>query len=224
MQVRFSAAADAARGVRRRVGQVSASPSVACCSRRGRARFTGRHRPAPRGAGAHVLGELWFVAAAWGLSVPLIQPDRPAESGIFATGEARDHALPALMTGAVIAAGFTGWLTLGLVFAAAGAAARPAAHWDALSDDGAAGVTAAVAADSSTILAQKAGRSSGLREVTGPDPPRPPGRPVSPALRISVCRLGTRSAFGRAPGQPRPAPWPVADQPAACPTGRPLYE
>ncbi len=83
------------------------------------------------GAGAHVLGELWFVAAAWGLSVPLMPPDRPAEyQGVFATGEALAIMLsPALMTGAVIPAGVTGWLTLGLVFAAAGAAARPAAHW-----------------------------------------------------------------------------------------------
>ena len=91
-----------------------------------------------------MLGELWFVAAAWGLSVPLMPPDRPAEyQGVFATGEALAIMLsPALMTGAVIPAGVTGWLTLGLVFAAAGAAARPAAHWAMRSRDGARGVTA----------------------------------------------------------------------------------
>jgi hypothetical protein len=83
------------------------------------------------GGAAHVLGELWFVAAAWGLSVPLMPPDRPAEyQGVFATGEALAIMLsPAMMTGAVIPAGVTGWLILGLVFALAGAAARPAAAW-----------------------------------------------------------------------------------------------
>jgi MFS family permease len=83
------------------------------------------------GTVAHVLGELWFVAAAWGLSVPLMPPDRPAEyQGVFATGEALAIMLsPALMTGAVIPAGVTGWLVLGVGFAAAGAAARPAADW-----------------------------------------------------------------------------------------------
>ena len=82
-------------------------------------------------AAAHVLGELWFVAAAWGLSVPLMPPDRPAEyQGVFATGEALAIMLsPALMTGAVIPGGVAGWLILGVVFAAAGAAARPAAAW-----------------------------------------------------------------------------------------------
>ncbi|HEX3689498.1 MAG TPA: MFS transporter [Solirubrobacteraceae bacterium] len=83
------------------------------------------------GAGAHVLGELWFVAGAWGLSVPLMPPDRPAEyQGVFATGEALAIMLsPALMTGAVVPAGLTGWLLLGLGFTAAGAAATPAARW-----------------------------------------------------------------------------------------------
>ncbi len=83
------------------------------------------------GAAAHVLGELWFVGAAWGLSVPLMAPDRPGEyQGVFATGEALAIMLsPALMTGAVIPAGIIGWLVLGLAFATAGAAAGPATRW-----------------------------------------------------------------------------------------------
>ena len=95
------------------------------------------------GAVAHVLGELWFVAAAWGLSVPLMPADRPAEyQGVFATGEALAIMLsPALMTGAVVPAGVTGWLVLGAAFAAAGAVARPAARWAVRSRPLRAGVT-----------------------------------------------------------------------------------
>jgi MFS family permease len=80
---------------------------------------------------AHVLGELWFVAASWGLSVPLMRPDRAAEDqGIFATGEALAIMLaPALMTAVIIPGGPAAWLALGAVFALAGASARPAALW-----------------------------------------------------------------------------------------------
>jgi MFS family permease len=83
------------------------------------------------GAVAHMLGELWFVAAAWGLSVPLMPDDRPAEyQGVFATGEALAIMLaPALMTALVVPAGTAGWLVLGVAFAAAGGAANPAARW-----------------------------------------------------------------------------------------------
>jgi hypothetical protein len=80
---------------------------------------------------AHVLGELWFVAASWGLSVPLMRPDRPAEyQGVFATGEALAIMLaPALMTTIIIPGGGAAWLGLGLAFALAGAAARPTTSW-----------------------------------------------------------------------------------------------
>jgi hypothetical protein len=80
---------------------------------------------------AHVLGELWFVAASWGLSVALMAPDRPAEyQGVFATGEAVAIMLaPALMTAVVVPGGPSAWLALGLVFAAVGATARPAVAW-----------------------------------------------------------------------------------------------
>jgi MFS family permease len=83
------------------------------------------------GTVAHVLGELWFVAASWGLSVPLMPADRPAEyQGVFATGEALAIMLaPVLMTAVVVPDGVVGWLLLGLGFALAGGAASPAARW-----------------------------------------------------------------------------------------------
>lgn len=80
---------------------------------------------------AQVLGELWFVAASWALSVPLMAADRPAEyQGVFATGEAVAIMLaPALMTAVVVPGGPSAWLALGLAFAAVGATARPAVAW-----------------------------------------------------------------------------------------------
>lgn len=82
-------------------------------------------------ATAHILGELWFVAASWGLSVPLMPPDRPAEyQGVFAAGEALAIMLaPALMTAIVVPGGPNAWLLLGLSFALVGATARPATDW-----------------------------------------------------------------------------------------------
>ncbi len=90
---------------------------------------------------AHVLGELWFMAASWGLSVPLMAPERPAEyQGVFATGQALAIMLaPALMTALVVPAGIAGWLGLGLVFAAAGSAAPLATGWALRSRASAAG-------------------------------------------------------------------------------------
>jgi hypothetical protein len=133
LQVRFSRGTDNPRTASR-VAVRSGLSLAACC-----VLFAGAAGRAPAlaiglllaGAAAHVLGELWFVAAAWGLSVSLMAPDRPAEyQGVFATGEALAVMLsPALMTGAVVPGGVMGWLVLGLGFALAGAAARPAARW-----------------------------------------------------------------------------------------------
>ena len=105
-----------------------------------RARGAGRrprrpagHAAAARWRVAHVLGELWFVPASWGLSVAFMRPDRAAEDqGIFATGEALAIMLaPALMSAVVVPGGPVAWLGLGAVFAVAGAGARPAARWAA---------------------------------------------------------------------------------------------
>jgi hypothetical protein len=80
---------------------------------------------------AHIAGELWFVAASYGLSVPLMRADRPAEyQGVFATGEALAIMLaPALMTAVIVPGGPSAWLGLGLAFTVVGASARPATEW-----------------------------------------------------------------------------------------------
>jgi hypothetical protein len=83
-------------------------------------------------AGAfHLVGELLFVAASWGLSVPLMPPDATGEyQGIFSTGEALALMLaPAAMTTLVGSWGQPGWLVLGGVFLAASAAILPATRW-----------------------------------------------------------------------------------------------
>jgi predicted MFS family arabinose efflux permease len=83
-------------------------------------------------AGAsHILGELFFVAASKGFSIPLMNPDHPAEyQSVFAAGEALAIMLaPALMTAVIIPNHTTGWLALATVFTLAGAAATPAARW-----------------------------------------------------------------------------------------------
>lgn len=83
-------------------------------------------------AGAvHVAGELLFVAASWGLSIPLMPRDAPGQyQGMFATGEATAQMLaPALMTTLVAGWGQPGWLVLGALFVLATAPATPATRW-----------------------------------------------------------------------------------------------
>jgi len=83
-------------------------------------------------AGAlHVAGELLFVAASWGLSIPLMPPDAAGQyQGMFATGEATAQMLaPALMTTLVAGWGQPGWLVLGGLFVIATVPALPATRW-----------------------------------------------------------------------------------------------
>lgn len=83
-------------------------------------------------AGAlHVVGELLFVAASWGLSFPLMPPGATGQyQGMFATGEATAQMLaPALMTTLVAGWGQPGWLVLGALFVLATAPALPATRW-----------------------------------------------------------------------------------------------
>jgi hypothetical protein len=79
----------------------------------------------------HVAGELLFVAASWGLSIPLMPPDAPGQyQGMFATGEATAQMLaPALMTTLVAGWGQPGWLVLGALFVLATLPALPATRW-----------------------------------------------------------------------------------------------
>ena len=82
-------------------------------------------------AGLHVTGELLFVAASWGLSVPLMPEDAPSEyQGAFATGEAVAlMAAPALMTTLVAGWGTPGWLVLALIFLLPATATAPVTRW-----------------------------------------------------------------------------------------------
>jgi MFS transporter len=79
----------------------------------------------------HTAGELVFVAASWGLSVPLMPADAAGEyQGVFATGEATALMLaPALMTTLVAGWGQPGWLVLAAIFLAPAAAAVPVTRW-----------------------------------------------------------------------------------------------
>jgi MFS family permease len=70
-------------------------------------------------AGAlHVTGELVFVAAEWGLSIPLMDPAAPGQyQGLFSAGEALAQTIsPALMTTLVVGWAPGGWLALGALF------------------------------------------------------------------------------------------------------------
>src|SRR3954465_12383199 len=75
----------------------------------------------------HVAGELLFVAASWGLSIPLMPPDAPGQYQlVFATGEATAlMAAPALMTMLVADWGQPGWLVLAAIFLLPAASAVP---------------------------------------------------------------------------------------------------
>jgi MFS transporter len=79
----------------------------------------------------HTAGELVFVAASWGLSVPLMPADAPGEyQGVFATGEATALMVaPALMTTLVAGWGQPGWLVLAAIFLLPAATAIPVTHW-----------------------------------------------------------------------------------------------
>jgi Major Facilitator Superfamily len=83
------------------------------------------------GGAAHVAGELLFVAASWGLSIPLMPRDAAGEyQGVFATGEATALlAAPVLMTTLVADWGQPGWLVLAAIFLVPAAAAAPATRW-----------------------------------------------------------------------------------------------
>lgn len=82
-------------------------------------------------AGLHLTGELLFVAASWGLSVPLMPPEAPSEyQGAFATGESLALMIAlALMTTLIADWGQPGWIVLGLIFLAPAIAITPTTRW-----------------------------------------------------------------------------------------------
>jgi hypothetical protein len=82
-------------------------------------------------AAVHTAGELLFVAASWGLSIPLMPCGAAGEyQGVFATGEATAlMAAPALMTTLVAGWGQPGWLVLAALFLLPALAAVPVTRW-----------------------------------------------------------------------------------------------
>jgi hypothetical protein len=85
----------------------------------------------------HTAGELVFVAASWGLSVPLMPADAPGEyQGVFAAGEAAALMVaPALMTTLLAGWGQPGWLLLAAIFLVPAASAIPVTRWALRSRD-----------------------------------------------------------------------------------------
>jgi hypothetical protein len=83
------------------------------------------------GGGFHLAGELLFVAASWGLSVPLMPADAAGQyQGMFATGQAAAQAAaPVIMTVVVVGWGQPGWLALGALFLLALAPAPAVTSW-----------------------------------------------------------------------------------------------
>ncbi len=81
--------------------------------------------------GVHLIGEMLYVAASWGLSLSLMPEDaRGQYQGVFGTGESAAITVgPAVMTTLVAGWGASGWLLLGALFVAAGAGTIPAAAW-----------------------------------------------------------------------------------------------
>jgi MFS family permease len=82
-------------------------------------------------AGAQVVGELLYVASAWGLSVGLAPPDAHGEyQGAFGTGPAAALMFaPALMTGLVVDGGVAGWFVLAGLFLLGGLPTVPVSRW-----------------------------------------------------------------------------------------------
>lgn len=82
-------------------------------------------------AALHICGELLFVAASWGLSVPLMPAHSPGEyQGVFATGEAAAlMAAPVLMTTLIANWGQPGWIALAIIFLIPAAVMIPATRW-----------------------------------------------------------------------------------------------
>jgi MFS family permease len=75
----------------------------------------------------HVVGELLQSAGGWAVSFGLAPEDRQGQyQGLFSTGFAASAMFaPAVLTGLCVTWGWPGWLVVGALFAAAGAACVP---------------------------------------------------------------------------------------------------
>ena len=83
------------------------------------------------GASVHTLGELWHAAGTFELSFGLAPPHAQGPyQGVFTMGAGAAEAIaPAVLVGACIGLGQPGWLLLGVLLAAIGAATPPIAAW-----------------------------------------------------------------------------------------------
>ncbi|CAN3978840.1 hypothetical protein KPATCC21470_1464 [Kitasatospora purpeofusca] len=79
----------------------------------------------------HSIGEVWESSAGYALGFGLAPDHAQGQyQGLFGIGFNAGQALaPLVLTGVVLGLGHTGWLLLGLFFAALGAAAPPLADW-----------------------------------------------------------------------------------------------
>ncbi|HEY7200052.1 MAG TPA: MFS transporter, partial [Candidatus Dormibacteraeota bacterium] len=83
------------------------------------------------GVAIHTLGEMWHAAGTFELSFGLAAPHAPGQyQAVFGLGIGAAEALaPVIVTTTVIGLGTPGWLLLGALLVAAGAAAPPASRW-----------------------------------------------------------------------------------------------
>jgi hypothetical protein len=83
------------------------------------------------GAAVHVVGELFFVASGWGLSVGLTPREAHGEyQSTFATGSAAALVVaPAVMSATVVGWGVVGWATLAVLFLLAALPVVPVSRW-----------------------------------------------------------------------------------------------
>jgi hypothetical protein len=79
----------------------------------------------------HLAGELWFIAAKWGLTLDLTPEGRTGQyQGAAATAEAAALMIsPAIMTGLIGSWGQPGWFVLAALFAVSGLTAVPTTRW-----------------------------------------------------------------------------------------------
>jgi hypothetical protein len=82
-------------------------------------------------AAVHVVGELFFVASGWGLSVGLTPQEAHGEyQSTFAAGSAAALVLaPAVMSATVVGWGVAGWAVLGVLFLLASIPVVPVSRW-----------------------------------------------------------------------------------------------
>ncbi|KAB8196354.1 MFS transporter [Nonomuraea phyllanthi] len=82
-------------------------------------------------AGLQVLGEMLLASGSWEISFGLAPEDKQGQyQGFFGTGTAVARMLgPVVLTTLVLGGGTIGWLAMGAVFAASGAAMGPAVRW-----------------------------------------------------------------------------------------------